>query len=288
MATTVVVRTTAFVGKTAYSARLSFSLNSSTLTPKPTAEEAVSITPVCENPKPPQEMSVTKSEVEHIKQQIDKLSTKECKTRLTYILSNMEGKKEEWLEIEAIINSLESKYEPMLTLDFYNLALQGKWHFMFSTSNTLTNPPWGVLRVREITQTVLPGGFGTLRADPSDYPTTKFPIGNYTNEIIWDFSNEENGNFDCTGKLLVKCCYEINQGARLNVQLDEHILNPGGKTLPKDPSRLVGLLYNAIPTELFDPNQLGMDTTFLDVDLRIMRFTGDSKFEGVRNIFVRL
>jgi len=70
--------------------------------------------------------------------------------------------------------------------------------------------------------------------------------------------------------------------------LDEHILNPGGKTLPKDPSRLVGLLYNAIPTELFDPNQLGMDTTFLDVDLRIMRFTGDSKFEGVRNIFVRL
>jgi hypothetical protein len=80
-----------------------------------------------------------------------------------------------------------------------------------------------------------------------------------------------------------------NKGARLNIQLDEHILNPIGQTLPKDASKLVGLLFNSMPLELFDPNRLQMDVTYLDAELRIVRYTGGSgKLEGVRNIFVRV
>lgn len=47
-----------------------------------------------------------------------------------------------------------------------------------------------------------------------------------------------------------------------------------------------GLLHRALPKEIFDPNGHAMDTTYLDVDLRIVRFTGVTH-EGVRNIFMR-
>jgi hypothetical protein len=42
-----------------------------------------------------------------------------------------------------------------------------------------------------------------------------------------------------------------------------------------------------MPREIFDPTDHAMDTTYMDADLRIVRYTGPI-FEGVRNIFVRI
>ena len=56
--------------------------------------------------------------------------------------------------------------------------------------------------------------------------------------------------------------------------------------MPKDVETLVGLIHRAMPKEMFDPNDHAMDTTYLDGDLRIVRYSG-AKFEGVRDIFIR-
>merc|ERR1712107_552404 len=93
--------------------------------------------------------------------------------------------------------------------------------------------------------------------------------------------------FDASGTFSIKCSYSINQGARMVVELDEHVINIAkGSTVPKDAEGLVALLYKAIPTEMFDPNDHAMDTTYLDGDLRIVRMTGP-KFEATRDIFIR-
>ncbi len=59
-----------------------------------------------------------------------------------------------------------------------------------------------------------------------------------------------------------------------------------GSAVPGDMQELVGLIHRAMPTELFDSSDLAMDTTYLDTDIRIVRFTG-ARHEGVRNIFMR-
>ena len=59
-----------------------------------------------------------------------------------------------------------------------------------------------------------------------------------------------------------------------------------GSVVPNDTQELVGLIHRAMPTELFDSTDLAMDTTYLDTDIKIVRFTG-ARHEGVRNIFMR-
>ena len=82
--------------------------------------------------------------------------------------------------------------------------------------------------------------------------------------------------------------YRINQGARMTINddLDLGIELSKGSDVPKDTQGLVGLIHRAMPTELFDSTSLAMDTTYLDTDIRIVRFTG-SRHEGVRDIFMR-
>jgi hypothetical protein len=110
--------------------------------------------------------------------------------------------------------------------------------------------------------------------------------GTVTNEVAWELA-EDGFNFDASGSFTVVSKYEINQGARLILQLEDRILKLSkGSALPKDIENLVGLLSRAMPKELFDPNDHSMDTTYLDGDLRITRMTGP-RFEGVRDIFVR-
>lgn len=109
--------------------------------------------------------------------------------------------------------------------------------------------------------------------------------GVVTNTAIWDLAQD--GIFDATGIFEAKCSYSINQGARMIMKLEDHLLKPArGSKIPRDVPALVGLLHRAMPTELFDPNEHAMDTTYLDGDLRIVRMTGP-QFEGVRDIFIR-
>ncbi len=68
--------------------------------------------------------------------------------------------------------------------------------------------------------------------------------------------------------------------------LDLRIEISKGSKVPSDAQELVGLIHRAMPTEMFDSSDLAMDTTYLDTDIRIVRFTG-LRHEGVRNIFMR-
>ena len=72
----------------------------------------------------------------------------------------------------------------------------------------------------------------------------------------------------------------------INDDLDLTIRLSKGSNVPTDTEELIGLIHRAMPTEMFDNSDLAMDTTFLDTDIKIVRFTG-KRHEGVRNIFIR-
>ncbi len=94
--------------------------------------------------------------------------------------------------------------------------------------------------------------------------------------------------YDVSGSFASSITYKINQGARMTIN-DDHDLTiqlAKGSAVPNDTQELVGLIHRAMPTEMFDSSNLAMDTTYLDTDIRIVRFTG-SRHEGVRNIFMR-
>mmetsp|Transcript_14867 Transcript_14867/g.28537 ORF Transcript_14867/g.28537 Transcript_14867/m.28537 type:complete len:272 (-) Transcript_14867:153-968(-) len=203
-----------------------------------------------------------------IPQEVAALSPNEIKSRLLDLLPRMTGKAEEFRDIESYVNALEDKYVPVQTLGFLNMATEGDWQLLFSTNRL--GVPNTKLRLRELKQCI----------------ATDNLKGSLTNIARWDLA-EDGAAFDASGTFSVKCTYEINQGARMIVALDDHVLELAkGSKVPNDVPGLVGMLNRAIPTELFDPNDSAMDTTYLDGDLRIVRLAG-AKVEGFRNIFVR-
>jgi len=205
---------------------------------------------------------------------IDALSADEAKRALTDLVPRMTGSDEDYRAVESYVNLLENKYSSIQTLDFLNLAMAGEWQLLFSTN--LMGRPNRRLRLTELVQKIEADGFG----------------GRLINTAMWDYVDDDGdadggGTFDANGAFMVKCSYEINQGARMVVDLDDHELRPAkGSKIPGDVPGLVGLLHRAIPKEMFDPNGHAMDTTYLDADLRIVRLTGPHH-EGVRNIFMR-
>lgn len=76
-------------------------------------------------------------------------------------------------------------------------------------------------------------------------------------------------------------------GSRLFLNVKDRVLKVASRTLPEDVHGLVNKLQLSIAEEFFDPCHLGVDTTFLDADMRIVRYTGSKRLEGVRNIFIR-
>ena len=197
------------------------------------------------------------------------LQTMEIKRRLFDLLPRMKGTPEDFKAVESYVNELEDRYTPVQTLGFLNLAMSGDWQLLFSTN--LSGLPKSNFRLRELFQ----------RIKSNDL------TGTVVNEATWDFAENHNGFFDCSGSFTIKCSYSINQGARMLVTLDDHVLALAkGSAVPQDFQSLVGLLHRAIPTELFDPSEHAIDTTYLDGDLRIVRMTGP-RFEAERDIFIR-
>ena len=199
------------------------------------------------------------------------LTVEEAKQALIDLIPRMTGNEEEYRAVESYVNLLEEKYSksPVQTIDFLNLFFSGEWQLLFSTN--LTGKPNRKLRLRELVQKIEADGFG----------------GTLTNSAQWDYADNEEGTFDRYGKFNIECSYEINQGARMVIDLDGHELRPAkGSGVPSDVPAMVALLNRAIPKEMFDPGSHAIDTTYLDADLRIARFTGP-KHEGVRNIFFR-
>ena len=207
-------------------------------------------------------------------EELSTIDTMEIKSRLLNLLPRMTGTRDEYKRVESYVNVLEDRYTPVQTLDFLNLAMSGEWQLLFSTK--MGGPPRSNFRLRELYQQVEPNNLN----------------GTIVNKATWDLAEDHDGknpatSFDAFGTFSIKCSYSINQGARMSLDLDDHIINlKKGSVVPKDVERLVALLHRAIPTELFDPNDHIMDTTYLDGDLRIVRMAGP-KFEGVRDIFIR-
>lgn len=197
------------------------------------------------------------------------LDTMEIKRRLLDLLPRMKGTPDEFKAVESYVNELEDRYTPVQTLGFLNLAMSGDWQLLFSTN--LSGLPKSNFRLRELYQ----------RIESSDL------TGTVVNMATWDLAENNGPIFDCSGSFTIKCTYSINQGARMLVALDDHVLELAkGSSVPQDFQALVGLLHRAIPTELFDPSEHAMDTTYLDGDLRIVRMTGP-RFEAIRDIFIR-
>mmetsp|Transcript_32732 Transcript_32732/g.72178 ORF Transcript_32732/g.72178 Transcript_32732/m.72178 type:complete len:330 (-) Transcript_32732:648-1637(-) len=207
-------------------------------------------------------------ESSNIPKELQEMSAQTVKELLVDLLPRMTGKADEFHKVENYINALEDKYEPVQTLQFLNMAMGGEWQLLFSTNRL--GVPNTRLRLRELVQRVEP----------------KANDGAVINVARWDLA-EDGTVFDASGTFSVKCDYTINQGARMNIDLRDHVLELArGSKVPQDVQGLVGMLHGAMPSELFDPNELAMDTTYLDGDVRIVRLTGD-RLEGVRNVFIR-
>jgi hypothetical protein len=185
----------------------------------------------------------------------------------------MTGEEQEFRRVEDLVNALEDRYVPAQTLDFLNMAIAGNWQLLFSTNLSGTPNP-NKFRLRELIQKI---DCQKLR-------------GRITNLATWDLAQENASAaniFDCTGSFSVECSYSINQGARMILDLNNHVLNLApGSAVPADAPNLVGLLHRAMPKEMFDPTDHAVDTTYLDANLRIARYTGP-RLEGVRGIFIR-
>mmetsp|Transcript_9223 Transcript_9223/g.19359 ORF Transcript_9223/g.19359 Transcript_9223/m.19359 type:complete len:317 (-) Transcript_9223:508-1458(-) len=202
------------------------------------------------------------------------VDTMEIKRRLLDFVPRMMGTPEDYNTVETYVNILEDRYTPVQTLDFLNLAMSGEWQLLFSTN--LGRGPTLNFRLRELFQKIEPNNMN----------------GTYVNQAKFDFAEDYEGmtpatSHETSGTFSIKCSYSINQGSRMILNLDDHVIKLSkGSKVPKSVDGLVRLLYRAVPTELFDPNEHAMDTTYLDGDLRIVRMTGIN-FEGVRDIFIR-
>lgn len=91
------------------------------------------------------EHSELNSSVEEGTLDVNSLDTLEVKKRLLDLLPRMTGAATEFREVETLVNTLEDRHKPVLTLDFLNLALAGEWDLLFSTS--LSSRPRQTFRI---------------------------------------------------------------------------------------------------------------------------------------------
>jgi len=124
--------------------------------------------------------------------------------------------------------------------------------------------------------------------------------GVITNTASWEFNeqSEDDSTVSSTSKGIFKieASYTFQSTGRMIYTLKNHLVKPIGYNLPSDVPKLVSLLYKSIPLELFDPNNLGMDVTFMDDKIKIVRISSSQQssddddkksLDGVRNIFIR-
>ena len=208
------------------------------------------------------------------------------KRRLLDVLPTFTGKNmEENILVEGLINELEEDYKnsplsKIQTVAFFGLAIGGEWDLVMST-NMLAK---------------------TKTDDLDDFVEWKLSLTspikqkiNTENRMLvstvnWKLLNEDSSD-ELKGSFSSKSQYElVNQSTRLFLTLEDHSLDNKSKRVPTESevNMLVGKLIEEMTIEVFDPNGLSVDTTYVDEELRIIRYTSASgKSEGVRNIFLR-
>lgn len=202
---------------------------------------------------------------------IQQLSAQQVKEQLLELVPSMTGQPEELRQVEEFVNTLEALYQPAQTLPFLNFAMQGDWQLLFSTNFIARSMSPRTFRLRELYQ----------RAECNGLE------GVLTTEATWDLARNSDAIFDASGTFSVTSPYKINQGARMVIDAPDHVLRLApGSSVPAVAEKLVGYLMRSMPKELFDPSEHGVDPTYLDADLKIVRYTGP-RLEGVRDIFIR-
>jgi PAP_fibrillin len=220
-------------------------------------------------------------------------SLPELKQELLDLLPRLTGQAAEYRTVEQLVNAMEShdEYVAPQTLPFFTLATQGSWQLLFSTQllaggGSLFNPR--KFRLREMIQIIHENDHAIETARSESLGTI---TGNVTNRVVWDWAQSELGVFDCTGTFSVECTSSMSptvSGARMALTLTDHVLRLGpGSAVPDNVPELVAHVRRSMPVELFDPSHHAMDTTYLDGTVRIVRYTGSARLEGVRDIFVR-
>ena len=176
--------------------------------------------------------------------------------------------------VEDLINILESRYTPPATLGFLNTCTAGDWQFLFTTKRQRSPPHPNQFRLRELVQTITPSA----------------QKGNLTTTATWDLAEHTPGHFGTTGTFKVHSPYTLPVGgARMVLPVDppDHMLQITSGPVPTDPSATVGYLFRSLPASLFDASDHGVDTTYMDATVRMVRYSG-ATLEGVRDIFMRV
>lgn len=238
------------------------------------------------------------------------------KERLVTLLHAMQGTADELATVQAAVNRLERGWTPILSRDFWNMAVgggdgSGTWQLLFSTRLAPPADPRR-FRLRQLTQRCEAAAATAADNDAATITSG----GTWTSTAVWDLVNERDEDeedddnsrsdynagitipspptFDCSGTLDCVHSYDVvsDQGSsRVALQLQDHTLRLAqGSAVPTNVPALVARLRRGMPAALFDATGLAADTTYLDDTLRIVRYTSTTRpfMEGVRDIFVRL
>lgn len=135
-----------------------------------------------------------------VKNSYASLSVQECKVTLVELISRLEGETEQLKQIEALISTLEERHTPILTLDFFNMAMGGMWKFIFSSEIYLRPFP-RFFRLGDVAQTIQLQG----------------SRGNVTNTFCWEITQDN--SCKCSGTFSVECSCQINEGKFSSRQL---------------------------------------------------------------------
>eukprot|EP00871_Galdieria_phlegrea_P002692 jgi/Galph1/3423/GphlegSOOS_G2076.1 len=173
-------------------------------------------------------------------------------------------------KIHSLIQALEAQYTPPSDWDKLVASLEGNWTLGFSS--TTLGVPSGSLMVNKVMQEI------TRRNDSKD----GLKELNMLNICHWKYRE-----MDCFGRFEIYCRLTLLSRNRMICQVLEYTLIPEGQVKLKEPQALVRQLQRSLPREFFDPRDALVETTYVDEDMKIVKWMG-KKFAGVRNIFYSL
>ncbi|GJQ15760.1 hypothetical protein GpartN1_g7551.t1 [Galdieria partita] len=171
--------------------------------------------------------------------------------------------------IFALIRGLEGRYSPPSSVESLVQQLEGSWKLIFSS--TTLGIPSRELVVLKVTQTL---GVGKMRDNGC------FEV-DMVNRCRWNYVQQ-----GAYGNLEIFCMLTFLGRCRFMCRVLEYRVEAHDQVKTKEVRSIVGYLQRNLPREFFDPNNCMLQISFVDDELRIVKWLG-KKFAGVRNIFYK-
>jgi len=171
--------------------------------------------------------------------------------------------------IFALIRNLEQRYSSLTSWGQLTQQLEGNWKLVFS-STTLGVPSTDLV-VSKLTQTL---GKGQLRENGC------YEI-DMVNTCEWNYVQ-----LGTRGELEIFCMLTFLGRCRFMCRVLDYRMETHDQVKAQQARFIVGYLQRNLPREFFDPNNCMLQISFVDDELRIVKWLG-KKFAGVRNIFYR-